>query len=77
MQQPGKKKRTKNNNNAKTKLQLISVSQKRIYKTAIISEFGAIMDKYMSIYGVIPICRLEVLPHFPEKQKQRSRNYLI
>ena len=31
----------------------------------------------MSIYGVIPICRLEVLPHFPEKQKQRSRNYLI
>ena len=51
--------------------------KKEIYKTAIISEFGAIMDKYMSIYGVIPICRPEVLPHFSRKTKTYQFLFLI
>ena len=77
MQQPEKKKERRITTTRKQSFSLFQSVKKEIYKTAIISEFGAIMDKYMSIYGVIPICRLEVLPHFPEKQKRRSRNYLI
>lgn len=35
------------------------------------------MDKHVSIYAVIPICRSDVLPYFSQKQERRSGNYLI
>ena len=78
MQQPEKKKKERRiTTTRKQSFSLFQWVKKEIYKTAIISEFGAIMDKYMSIYGVIPICRPEVLPHFSRKTKTYQFLFLI
>lgn len=75
MKQPGKKRRlTLTRNKASA---YFSESKRKYIKQSFISEYEAIMDKHVSIYAVIPICRSDVLPYFSQKQERRSGNYLI